>query len=116
MTVSVNLILIEPHISKPRNRSKKKSPTANTSVLQNSKDISIMTVDNNKAMAWPQSRVARTEDKSILTSSEQQKQEFYFSLLNEFLLIGSNRLDMDMSLYSSGGWMLYKLPNPPDIP
>lgn len=57
-----------------------------------------MTVDNNKAMAWPQSRVARTEDKSILSSSEQQKQEFYFGLLNEFLLIGSNRLDMDVLL------------------
>lgn len=59
-----------------------------------------MTVDNNKAIAWPQSRVARTEDKSILTSGEQQKQEFYFGLLNEFLLIGSNRLDMDVSLHS----------------
>lgn len=54
-------------------------------------------------MAWPQSRVARTEDKSILTSGEQQKQEFYFGFLNEFLLIGSNQLVMDMSLHSLGG-------------
>lgn len=62
-----------------------------------------MTVDNNKAMAWPQSRVARTEDKSILTSGEQQKQESYFGFLNEFLLIGSNQLVTDMSLHSLGG-------------
>lgn len=62
-----------------------------------------MAVDNNKAMAWPQSRVARTEDKSILTLGEQQKQEFYFGFLNEFLLIGSNQLVMDMSLHSLGG-------------
>lgn len=62
-----------------------------------------MTVDNNNVMAWPQSRVARTEDKSILTLGEQQKQEFYFGFLNEFLLIGSNQLVMDMSLHSLGG-------------
>lgn len=71
-----------------------------------------MTVDNNKAMAWPQSRVARTEDKSILTLGEQQKQEFYFGFLNEFLLIGSNQLVIWTCHYTVLGgshWMLHKL-------